>query len=67
MSSLQIGGAVGIAIVGGVFFSTLRNGLELSSYAHAFTVSTICNVVLMALGGAPSLRMPAHRHAMKGR
>ncbi|WP_144113616.1 MFS transporter [Paraburkholderia sp. BCC1886] len=67
MSSLQVGGAVGVAMVGGVFFSTLGSGVELSSYAHAFNVSTMCNVVLMALGGALSLRMPALRHAMKGR
>ena len=67
MSSLQVGGAVGIAIVGGVFFSTLGNGQELPSYAHAFNVSTLCNVVLMALGGVLSLMIPAHRHAMKGR
>jgi EmrB/QacA subfamily drug resistance transporter len=60
ISSLQIGGAVGIALVGGVFFNTLGDGGGLTAYAHAFSVATGCNIALMAVGAILSLRLPDH-------
>jgi EmrB/QacA subfamily drug resistance transporter len=67
MSTFQIGSAVGIAIVGGVFFNVLRDGQGLTSYSHAFSAATGCNVALMALGGVLSLWLPGHSRATKVR
>ena len=58
MSTFQIGAALGVAIVGGVFFSLLGAGQDLAAYAHAFGVALGCNVALLALGGALSLWLP---------
>lgn len=58
MSSLHVGGAVGIALVGGVFFNALGDGKELAVYAHAFSVATGCNIALMAVGAVLSLWLP---------
>jgi MFS family permease len=58
ISSLQIGGAVGIALVGGVFFNALGDGGGLTAYAHAFSVAAGCNIALMAVGGVLSLWLP---------
>lgn len=60
MSSLHIGGALGIALVGGVFFNTLGDGRGLFAYAHAFSVATGCNIALMAVGALLSLWLPGH-------
>jgi predicted MFS family arabinose efflux permease len=60
ISSLQIGGAVGIALVSGVFFNTLGDGGGLAAYAHAFSVAAGCNIALMAAGAILSLWLPDH-------
>lgn len=58
ISTFQIGAALGVAIVGGVFFSILGNGHGLASYSHAFRAALGCNVALLMLGGLLSLRLP---------
>jgi EmrB/QacA subfamily drug resistance transporter len=63
ISTFQIGSALGIAIVGGVFFYVLGDGQGLGAYSHAFSVATACNVALMALGGVLSLWLPGHSGA----
>lgn len=54
-STFQIGAALGVAIVGGVFFSLLSNSHELAAYCQAFSVALGCNVALLMLGGLLSL------------
>ncbi|SDS10892.1 MFS transporter [Bradyrhizobium canariense] len=59
ISTFQIGASLGVAIIGGVFFSTVGGNQELTSYAHAFSVALGCNVALLALGGLLSLWLPS--------
>jgi MFS family permease len=58
ISTFQIGAALGVAIIGGVFFSALGNGQEITAYSHAFSVALGCNVALLVLGGVLSLWLP---------
>ena len=58
ISTFQIGAALGVAIVGGVFFSVLGAGQQLAAYSYAFGVALGCNVALLALGGVLSLWLP---------
>ena len=60
ISTLQIGSALGVAIIGGVFFSVLGGRHDLTSYSHAFSVALACNVALMAVGGVLSLWLPGY-------
>jgi MFS family permease len=52
MTTLQIGSALGIAIVGGVFYSVLGTQTSTHAYSHAFSNALACNVVLLAVGGS---------------
>jgi EmrB/QacA subfamily drug resistance transporter len=63
MSTLQIGAALGVAIIGGVFFSALGAEPNPAVYAHAFATALGCNVALLALSGAISLRLPGQMRA----
>lgn len=58
ISTFQIGAALGVAIVGGVFYSILGNGTDLASYARAFAIALACNIALLVIGGLLSLRLP---------
>ena len=58
MTALQIGAALGIAIVGGFFYISLGAGTDLPAYARAFSNAMTMNVVLLFLGCALSLRLP---------
>jgi EmrB/QacA subfamily drug resistance transporter len=59
ISTFQIGAALGVAIIGGVFFSVLGTGQGLVSYSRAFAVALGCNIALLAIGGLLSLWLPA--------
>jgi EmrB/QacA subfamily drug resistance transporter len=61
ISTFQIGAALGIAIIGGIFFSVLGTRPDAGAYGHAFAVALGCNVALLVLGGALSLGLP-RRH-----
>ncbi|WP_225713953.1 MFS transporter [Bradyrhizobium semiaridum] len=58
ISTFQIGAALGVAIIGGVFYSLLGPRPGADDYAHAFTIALGCNVALLALGGWLSLWLP---------
>lgn len=59
ISTFQIGAALGVAIIGGVFYSALGTAQNVNAYSHAFTLALMCNVMLLALGGVLSLWLPA--------
>ncbi|WP_252168939.1 MFS transporter [Sphingomonas morindae] len=58
ISTFQIGSALGVAIVGGIFFSILGTGRSPADHAHAFAIALSCNVALLVLGGLLSLWLP---------
>lgn len=55
ISTFQIGAALGVAVIGGVFYYALGTGETAGAYARAFTIALGCNVALLALGGLISL------------
>jgi len=61
ISTLQIGAALGVAIIGGVFYGALGPDPGPAAYAHAFALALGCNVALLALawGGAWCARQHA--------
>ncbi len=63
ISTFQIGAALGVAIIGGVFYSALGTQQDPAAYAHAFVVALGCNVALLALGALLSLWLPGERQA----
>jgi EmrB/QacA subfamily drug resistance transporter len=58
ISTFQIGAALGVAIIGGIFYSILGTRPDPDAYAHAFAVALGCNVALLALGGWLSMWLP---------
>lgn len=58
ISTFQVGAALGVAVIGGVFYSALGSGQTLESHQHAFVVALGCNVALLALCGVLSLWLP---------
>ncbi|MBR0799104.1 MFS transporter [Bradyrhizobium jicamae] len=58
ISTFQIGAALGVAIIGGVFYSLLGPRPDAEDYARAFTIALGCNVALLALGAWLSLWLP---------
>jgi len=63
ISTFQIGAALGVAIVGGVFFSVLGTGQALADYSRAFVVALACNVALLTIAGFLSLWLPGDTSA----
>jgi EmrB/QacA subfamily drug resistance transporter len=59
ISTFQIGAALGVAVIGGVFYSALGAQQEPKAYAHAFSLAIGCNVALLAFAGVLSLWLPA--------
>jgi cytochrome bd-type quinol oxidase subunit 2 len=58
MTTLQIGSALGVAIVGGVFYTVLKTQTDIHSHARAFSDAAAINVALLTLGGILSLLLP---------
>jgi EmrB/QacA subfamily drug resistance transporter len=65
ISTFQIGAALGVAVIGGVFYSAVGTQQTADAYAHAFTLALGCNVALLALGGVLSLLLPGERKAAR--
>jgi EmrB/QacA subfamily drug resistance transporter len=61
MTTLQVGAALGVALVGGVFYGVLGEGNDTWTYAHAFSVAIACNAVLLFVGGLLSLCLPREK------
>lgn len=70
ITALQISAALGVALVGGVFYSTLHGRETTAAYAHAFATSLSCNVgallvmTLLAFGLGRSPRQAANMTAV---
>jgi EmrB/QacA subfamily drug resistance transporter len=63
ISTFQIGAALGVAAIGGIFYSALGAHQNLGAYAHAFTLALGCNVALLALAAVLSLWLPREEQA----
>lgn len=63
MSTLQIGAALGVAIVGGIFYGVLGDEQQPASYAFALSVALFCNVGLLLCGALLSLWLPRNGRA----
>jgi EmrB/QacA subfamily drug resistance transporter len=63
ISTLQIGAALGVAIIGGVFYRAVGAEQTTSAYAHAFSLALGCNIALIALAALLSLWLAAHQSA----
>jgi EmrB/QacA subfamily drug resistance transporter len=49
ITALQISAALGVAIIGGVFYTTLGTARDTAAYAHAFATGLSCNVAALAI------------------
>lgn len=58
ISTFQIGAALGVAVLGGVFYNVLGTGDSIAAYEHAFVVALGCNIVLLVAGGLLSIGLP---------
>jgi MFS family permease len=58
ISTFQIGAALGVAVIGGVFFTVLGTAQDSASYSRAFSIALGSNVALLAFGGVLSLWLP---------
>ena len=63
ISTLQIGAALGVAIIGGVFYRAVGAEQTTSAYAPAFSLALGCNIALIALAALLSLWLAAHQSA----
>ena len=61
ISTLQIGAALGVAIVGGIFYRALGSDQTIGAYAHAFALALGCNIALITLAALLSLWLAAHQ------
>lgn len=59
ISTLQIGAALGVAIVGGIFYRALGSDQTVGAYAHAFALALGCNIALIALAALLSVWLAA--------
>ncbi len=55
VSTLQVSASVGVAVIGGVFYGTLKDS---GDYGRAFGSALACCVGAMVAGGLMSLRLP---------
>jgi predicted MFS family arabinose efflux permease len=63
ISTFQIGGALGVAIIGGIFYGAVGTRPDPEAYAHAFVLALGCNVALLTVGCWLSLRLRDEQQA----
>jgi len=56
-SALQISTALSVAVIGGIFFSTLGNSHSVAAITHAFIVALLAMAVCLATGAGLSIRL----------
>ncbi len=61
ISTLQIGAALGVAIIGGVFYRALGNDRTVGAYTDAFALALGCNIALITLAALISAWLAAHQ------
>jgi EmrB/QacA subfamily drug resistance transporter len=61
ISTLQIGAALGVAVVGGIFYRALGSDQTIGAYARAFALALGCNIALITLAALLSLWLAAHQ------
>jgi EmrB/QacA subfamily drug resistance transporter len=61
ITALQISAALGVAIIGGVFYSALHAQSSPQAYAHAFATSLSCNVAALVIIALLSLALGRSR------
>jgi MFS family permease len=57
ITALQISAALGVAVIGGVFYSVLGNQTDVDAYKHAFAVALTCNVIALTINTLLSLAL----------
>jgi EmrB/QacA subfamily drug resistance transporter len=57
ITALQISAALGVALIGGVFYTALGAARDAASFAHAFATGLGCNVVALAVIALLSTRL----------
>jgi EmrB/QacA subfamily drug resistance transporter len=68
ISTFQVGAALGVAAIGGLFFDLVGKGEGPETYSRAFAWALVCNVALLAVGGLLSLFLePGSRRAATNR
>jgi EmrB/QacA subfamily drug resistance transporter len=61
ITALQISAALGVAIIGGVFYSALHGQPSPNAYGHAFATSLSCNVAALIIIALLSLALGRNR------
>ncbi|WP_431513572.1 MFS transporter [Variovorax sp. DAIF25] len=58
MTALQVGAALGVAVVGGIFYAALGAHPDPGAYAHAFSLALACNIALLGVGSILAFLLP---------
>ena len=65
ITTFQIGASLGVAIMGGLFYTVLGTGGGTAAYARAFNIALGGNVILLAAAGLLSMGLPRERRLVR--
>jgi hypothetical protein len=57
----QVANSVGIAVIGAVVFSVIPSRATAADYAHGFVISSVINLILLAVASLLLLLVPKSR------